>query len=344
MSEDFLRTCDALVQAAITENPAFSDLLPRLMGMAQQVPPAVLSAALPRLADGLAKAQPSMAGWLAVMSGAWVENGASPEPVGLPLVERATQVTTEALAFARAWSEATGDTPPDMEQDAPSQAIVDTIGPKLGDAAVSAMLAWFSLPQFAMGTTTILQNSAMVRGAVPDRERKADIAGEAAEYHPHMSYVRDLLRVLEGERLLVLDRASRQGWTVTIAGVGDNFQLHMLLGGALLGRPGCMPGEPLPPDWIAWFTNQDPPGKVIVTSPWNLVDGHGAWIYNEGVPADIPAINGTRVVVLDPPSYARHFPAGRRFPMMDATLAIEGVHHAEDLAAWWPHIAPDRGQ
>ncbi|MFC5184419.1 hypothetical protein [Actinomadura harenae] len=343
-SEDFHRACDALVQAAIDDNPAFSGLLPQVMGMSQQVSAADLSAALPRIADGLGKAQPSLGGWLSILSGSWVENGAAPEGIGLPLVERATEVFGEADAFARAWSEATGSTPPDMEDDGPSQEIVDILVPQLGEASVSAMLAWFSVPQFALAMTTVLQNSAMVRGSIQDRENRARLAGELVEFHSHMSYVQGLLRVLEGERLLVLDRASKRGWTVQIAGIGDNFQLHVLLGGALLGRPECMPGEPLPPEWVAWFTDQDPEGRPIINSPWNLVDGHGGWIYNEGVPADIPAINGTRVVVLDPPSYTRHFPAGRRFPMMDATLTIEGVHHPEDLASWWPHIGPDHGR
>ncbi|RFU41144.1 hypothetical protein DZF91_13385 [Actinomadura logoneensis] len=342
--EDFHRACADLAQAAINENPAFSDLMPQVMGMSQQVSPADLSAALPLIAEALPKAQPSLGGWLAVLSGSWVESGAAAEPVGLPLVERAGEVFAEAVAFARAWKEATGGTPPDMQDDGPSQEIVDVLVPRLADASVNAMLAWFSVPQFALAMTTVLQTSAMVRGAVPDRERRAEVAGRLVEYHPHMGYVQGVLRVLEGERLLVLDRASKRGWTVQIAGIGDNFQLHVLLGGALLGRPGCMPGEPLPPEWVAWFTDQDPDGRPIVSSPWNLVDGHGAWIYNEGVPADIPALNGTRVVVLDPPSYTRHFPAGRRFPMMDATLTVEGVHHPEDLADWWPHIAPDRGQ
>ena len=150
-----------------------------------------------------------------------------------------------------------------------------------------------------------------------------------------------LLRVLDGERILVLDRATRRGWTVAIGGIGDNFQLHMLLAGALIGRPGCMPGTPPPPEIVASFLDADvPPGPPIASSPWNLVDAHGEWIYNEGVPADVPAVNGTRVVVLDPPSYERTFPAGRQFPRMPATLRVDGMHLPDDLAAWWSHIAP----
>jgi hypothetical protein len=72
------------------------------------------------------------------------------------------------------------------------------------------------------------------------------------------------------------------------------------------------------------------------------VDAHGEWIYNEGVPSDILAVNGTRVVVLDPPSYERSFPAGRRFPLMAGSLHLDGMHLPEDLNGWWPHISPAR--
>ncbi|GAA4234002.1 hypothetical protein GCM10022254_37810 [Actinomadura meridiana] len=57
------------------------------------------------------------------------------------------------------------------------------------------------------------------------------------------------------------------------------------------------------------------------------------------MPADIPAVNGTRVVVIDPPSYVRSFPAGRRFPMMPATLRVSAAHGPDTLTGWRPHIA-----
>ncbi|MFB4305644.1 hypothetical protein [Actinomadura sp. GTD37] len=331
-----------VVRAAIVEDRSFGDLLPRLMDASRTASPAELTAALPRLAEGIAEAPPNLGGWLAVVSGAWIENGADPGPAGRALVHRITEVTAAALAFADAWEQAAdGKPPPDMQQEQPSQDVFGTVAPGLGDGAVTAMMAWFALPQYAMAGCTLLQKAPAVRASVDDRDLRVHAAGEAARYLGQMDHYQALLRVLDGERLLVLDRASRRGWTVTIGGIGDNFQLHVLLGGALIGRPGGLAGHRPAPEIVACFLNADAPDEPpIASTPWNLVDARGEWIWNEGVPADVPAVNGTRVVVIDPPSYERTFPAGRRFPLMPATLRVDGMHLPEDLAGWWRHIKP----
>lgn len=332
---------DDIVRAAIAEDEAFGELLPQLMQASQTAAPAEMDAALPRLAEGIAQAPPNLGGFLAIVSGAWIEDGADPAPVGPAVVQRITEVTAAALAFANAWEEATGgEPPPDMEGQ-PSQQVFGTVAPALGDGAVAAMMAWFALPKYALAGCTVLQMAPLVRASLDDRDVRVRVAGQAAPHLGQMEHYRALLRVLDGERLLVLDRATGKGWTVAISGIGDNFQLHTLLGGALIGRPGGLTGERPAPEILACFLNADvPPGPPVVSSPWNLVDVHGEWIWNEGVPADIPAVNGTRVVVIDPPSYQRTFPAGRRFPLMPATLRIEGMHLPEDLGDWWPHVKP----
>ncbi|TNY38854.1 hypothetical protein [Thermomonospora catenispora] len=339
MLEGFPRLIDDLVRAAVTRDQAFGDLFPRVMQEAQGLPPAELTAALPAMAEGIAQAPPNLGCWLAVMAGAWVERGASPEPAGLAVIETATGVAAAAHEFANAWQKATGSEPPDPEESGPSQEIVDTVGPHLEDP-VAAMLSWFAMPQFTLSARTMLATSPMVRGAVSDRERRSSVFAELEQYFAPAGWTAELLRVLDGERLLVLDRASRRGWTVTISGIGDNFQLHTLLGGALVGHPDGLPGEAADPRWISCFTSGEvEPGTPPVVGWWNLVDAHGDWIWNEGVPADIPAVNGTRVVVLDPPSYQRSWNPGRRHPLMTASLTVEGQHTADDLAGWWAHIA-----
>ncbi|NDU75804.1 hypothetical protein GWI34_24720 [Actinomadura sp. DSM 109109] len=335
----FQQLADRIVEAAVVEDRAFSDLLPQLVQASQTASPAEMNAGLPRLAEGIAEAPPNLGGWLAVISGSCIEKGADPDSVGAALVHRISEVTAAALAFANAWDQATGGKPPDMQEGEPSQEIFDTVAPHLGDGAVTAMMSWFALPQFTMAGCTVLQMGPSVRAGIAERDFLAFAAEQAVQYVGQMSHYHSLLRVLDGERLLVLDRASRKGWTVTIGGIGDNFQLHVLLAGALIGRPGGLTGDRPAPEIIACFLNADtPPGRPIISSPWNLVDAHGEPIWNEGVPADIPVVNGTRVVVIDPPSYKRTFPAGRRFPLMPATLRLDGMHLPEDLDAWWPHI------
>lgn len=341
MTPAFHQVCDELVRAAIAEDQAFGALLPQLMRASETAAPAALSAAMPRLAEGVAQAPPNLGGWLAVVAGSWIENGADPNPFGAALVERLTEVTAAALAFGEAWERSGAGDPPGMEGDQPSQRALDVVAPALKDGAVAAMMSWFALPQFAMSACTVLATAPMVRASLTDRDLRVFAADRAVAYLPRMEYVRDLLRVLDGERLLVLDRAGRRGWTVTISGIGDNFQLHTLLAGALIGRPGGMRGDPPAPEIVACFLNADAPAeRPVVSSPWNLTDAHGEPVYNEGVPADVPAVNGTRVLVLDPPSYLRTFPAGRRFPLMPASLTLEGAHFPEDLTGWWPHIKP----
>jgi hypothetical protein len=332
---------DDTVRAAIAEDQAFSDLLPQLWQASQTAVPAEMNAALPRLAEGVAEAPPNLGGFLAVISGAWIEDGADPAPVGRIVLQRITEVTAAALAFADAWEDAAGGKPPPDMEGQPSQQVFDTVAPRLRDGATAAMMAWFALPNYALAGCTVLQMAPLVRASLDERDLRVRLAEQAAQHLGQMEYFHALLRVLDGERLLVLDRASGKGWTVTISGIGDNFQLHMLLGGALIGRPGGLTGERAAPEILACFLDADvPPGPPVVSSPWNLVDAHGEWIWNEGVPADIPVLNGTRVVVIDPPAYQRTFPAGRRFPLMPATLRVEGTHLPEDLGDWWPHIKP----
>ncbi|GAA3964704.1 hypothetical protein GCM10023085_54060 [Actinomadura viridis] len=342
MDDGFLQRVNAMVRAATAEDQAFSDLMPQVMKESQGLPPVVLNLAMMKMGEGIAAAPPNLGCWLAIMAGAWVENGATTFGVEQPLLDRTIEVADSGVAFADAWRAATGNDPPSPSGGQPSQEIVDTLAPRLQDP-VGAMMAWFSMERFALGANTMLSKSPELRAGVGDRERKVSVTRRMAEHCEQMGWVAKLLRVLDNERLLVLDRRTRQGWTVTIGGIGDNFQLHTLLAGALLGRPGGLPGTPPTPEIIACFLDADtPPGRPVISSPWNLVDAHGEWIYNEGVPADVPAVNGTRVIVLDPPSYERHFPAGRHHPMMAGSLTLDGLHLPEDLAGWWPHIAPAR--
>ncbi|HEU4955135.1 MAG TPA: hypothetical protein VFT28_11195, partial [Gemmatimonadales bacterium] len=314
MSQAFHQICDQTVQAALVEDQAFSDLLPRLMDEARRVPPRELSRAMPRMAQGIAESPPNLGGWLAVLAGAWVENGADPDPVGPAVVARTVEVAAAAVAFAGAWEESAGGKPPHMKEERPSQQVLDVVAPKLGDGCVTAMMSWFALPEFAMSVCTILSVSPAVRAAVPDRDLAFKAAKLTAPHWGQMDYVADLVRVLDDHPLLVLDRESRRGWMITIRGVGDNFQLHTLLGGGLVNRPDGVPGHDPDPSWISGFTDGEA-GSEPVIGWWNLTDAHGDPIWNEGVPADIPEVNGTRVVVLDPQSYQRSWSPGRRFPL-----------------------------
>lgn len=337
----FEQTCADLTRAAIDQDQqAFGELLQAVQRSAGAVTTAELTAGLRVMAQGVTHASPDQAAWLAVMGGAMVENGADAHTLGTAVMGRLPEVTTGALAFADTWEKARGGEPPEPTENDPSREIWEVVRPGLGDGAGPAMEAWWSLPRFALAASTVLSVSPMVRASVTDREKLSAVADTASRHCGQLAYVRDLLRVLDGERLLVLDRATGRGWTVVIGGMGDNFQLHTLLAGELV-RPGGMPGQAPDPRWVAASLDQDvPPGTPPVTGWWNLVDADGEWIWNEGVPADIPEIGGTRVVVLDPPAYERSWNPGRRFPMMPASIMVEVAHDPADLRDWWQRIRP----
>lgn len=80
----------------------------------------------------------------------------------------------------------------------------------------------------------------------------------------------------------------------------------------------------------------EPPGGI--RGAFNLVDAHGEWVWNEGVPADIPAVDGHRVVVLDPPPYNRWWSAGRAYPPMQPTMVVHPTSE-DDVESWLGKVA-----
>jgi hypothetical protein len=337
----FEQICTDLTRAAIDQDQQrFGALLQEVQRSAGAVSADELTAGTRALARGVVEAAPDQAAWLAVLSGALVESGAEAHAAGTAVVGRLLEVTTGALVFADAWERAGAEEPPDPAEHEPSREIWDVVRPALGDGAGPAMEAWWSLPRFALAASTMLSVSPMVRASVAEREALAAAVERAAPHCGQLTFVADLLRVLDGERLLVLDRASGRGWTVVIGGIGDNFQLHTLLAAELI-RPGRLSGQAPDPRWAACSLDGDvTPDTPAVTGRWNLVDADGAWIWNEGVPADIPLVDGARVVVLDPPAYERSWSPGRRFPLMPASIIVEAEHEPAALGGWWQRVSP----
>jgi len=235
------------------------------------------------------------------------------------------------VTFAEAW----GAGLPDPAQ-GPNQQIWERARQLMGERARVPMQCWYALPHFTKSAVTLLTYSPATRAAVRAQDETAD---RAVEYCPDLEDVRDLRRMLDGEEFLILDRPTRQGWSVTIHGIGDNFQLHVLLAAVLAGR--ILPGAPPDPRWVRCFTTGDvEPGTPPVPDWWRLTDVHGEWIRHEGMPADIPVFGESRVVVLDPPEPSHPRQPGRRFPLIRGSLVLDAAYHPEDLTAWWPALTP----
>jgi hypothetical protein len=147
----------------------------------------------------------------------------------------------------------------------------------------------------------------------------------------------------------------KKGFDVRISGISDNFQLHTLLAGALIGSPlrGWIKGQAPSGRAVAECRDArvDPQGGDNVTGAFNLwnwtgfqpggslpagtgTDATAHWIWNEGCPADILPFEGRRVVLLGPPPFSRLWRAGRQFPGMTGELAVERKLDAATVSDW----------
>jgi hypothetical protein len=208
--------------------------------------------------------------------------------------------------------------------------------PPAPDATARALTeAWFTGNGWVQPVLYLSQRKD-VRASLPERaqllEATEAVAGQLSTAH----WLFGLLLVLDDEELIILHRAAGRGYRVIISGIGDNFQLHTLLAANLIGEEqrGMIPGQPPAPAEIAAASEGEVAPPDGIKGNFNLVDAYGAWIWNEGRPADIPRLEGTRVVVIDPPPYERTWNAGRAYPLMCPSVTVTEILPAAEAARW----------
>jgi hypothetical protein len=129
---------------------------------------------------------------------------------------------------------------------------------------------------------------------------------------------------------------------VRIGGIGDNFQLHTLLAHVLVGG-GHVPGTGPSAESVRLATDPEPaPGRTqtIASGAFELLAPDGERIWNEGLPDDIPVVEGRRLLVLDDPAYRRSWNADRFFPHLPGTAELARVLTAEETRAWFARTSP----
>jgi hypothetical protein len=323
-----------------------------LQGIAKATPkarPEEVDAALVRLAPVLADIPFGMGGDLAQIAGSMADYGTDPGIVLPTLVARATDALEQAARFSTLYGAAFGDPPDsgDQEQIGPTvERFVET-APERGLDRQDAYLlvqAWFCANQWVQPVLYLSQRKD-VRVALPERSRLTAAVGAMREHIEAAHWLYGLLLVLDDEPLVVLHRASGRGYRVTISGIGDNFQLHTLLAAALIGDEsrGLLPGpRPTEAEIAAASDGEDLTPAGGIRGNFNLVDAYGEWIWNEGRPADIPKLEETRVVVIDPPPYARSWNAGRPYPLMRPAVTVTGMLPPDEAEHWLNLVKPSQ--
>ncbi|WP_328476426.1 hypothetical protein OHA21_21845 [Actinoplanes sp. NBC_00393] len=309
----------------------------------EKLPKAVLKARPEQVQDALVKLVPvlqtigtGIGGDVARLAGSMGDYGTDATVVAPVLALRATVVLEQAVSFEQAYRSAHGDVP-----SASFGAVIPQVLERFtGDPAL--VEAWFTAEDWAQPVLFLSQRKDVraVLAGLPDRDRLVAAVEAAEEHVGPAAWLHGLLRVLDDEPLIVLHRATGRAFRVTISGIGDNFQLHTLLAGALIGGTAGLPGEPPSAVELAAATDGEPQPDGGIRGNFNLVDHAGEWIWNEGRPADIPALDGVRVIVIDPAPYARSWNAGRVYPLMKPELTVHGELPAAEAAAWAARVKP----
>ncbi|MDA8370005.1 MAG: hypothetical protein M0026_09040 [Nocardiopsaceae bacterium] len=349
MIDEFRAAFQELIDASVaTDAQQFPPAVQRVYHLASQVPADERELALEALAPIISGgyALPGITADLSVVAGALVEMGAAPGPTGTEVMRQVRTMGQGAAVFLHAWERTAATPPPDPDE--VTAAAEERVAAELGDTAPTATMCWWTVRRYALAAKTMLSEPSVRTAMRGDTELRAEliaISNQLCPALPEFGEVRALLRMAESVSALVLDRASGRGFRVLFDGIGDNFQLHTLLADALIGDEGQgLAGDRPDPRWSAAFRDTDPdPDAPVVSGWWNLVAADGSWVWNEGVPADIPTVDGEHLIVLDEQPYPRSWNAGRRHPHVRGWLEVEAELPPEEAAQWWGRVAPKPG-
>lgn len=312
-----------------------------------EAPDGQVQEALARLVPVLARIPFGSGADLAPLVGGMAGYGTDPTVVVPVLVARAIDAMEQAARFEQWYRADVGDVPDPGD----TAKIESTLDRFVGGATEHGMTerdasmlvqAWFCGGQWVQPVLYLAQRKD-VRAILPERPRLIAATEAVQEWIETAQWLHGLLLVLDDEPLIVLHRATGRGFRLTISGIGDNFQFHTLLAAALIGEEseGKLAGKrPTAAEIAAACDGEDLTPTGGIRGCFNLTDADGNWIWNEGMPADIPKLEGVRVVVLDPPPYQRTWNAGRPYPLMRPDVTVYGTLPADEASYWLGLVKP----
>lgn len=277
-----------------------------------------------------------------VMSGALVERGVPGGELERVLFPRIARWLSEGVAQL---DQLLADHPPESRGEADDEVDENEwVGIRLCDER-----AWVLIGETHLAAVALLGADA---GARKNQRRLLPALRRLEPYHPGAAWLRQILDVLDDEPIIVIDVARRTGARGTMTGVASNFELFVLIAHAAanleLPRPPeaavrCLLGQGAQDSGIVVETAFNAYAYSALGEHERLPEpsdygGSAHWIWGEGEPWEIPALDGTRVVLIGPPSYARLVPAQRTFAALRAELRLEPLP-ADDVAGWLARIA-----
>ena len=357
-SEEPAQALRAAYADPATSLPAVREAALGLTAAAQGASERAAEAAALSLAPLLSDGQPDRRAELALALGVLVERGCPPGAVGPSIVAACKEaLLLAARFFAVLARRAEAELPDDWEPDEGEEAVeLGTFSvPKTLVDAVAGVLpveagAFASLERFCLPAIACLTRDATLRAAARADEELLRASAPLAREAAHL--LDRLLRAAADEAWIVLHPGSRRGWRVRMREVPDNFTLHTLLAAVLppdlvAAAPSSalvahLRGEaPLERDArgrgsFALYTSKaiGPGGRLRAEVP--LED----WVWNEGIPADVPRLDGVPVLVVGPATIERSWNAARTFAALASDVVLEAPLATEELTGWLERAAP----
>jgi hypothetical protein len=206
--------------------------------------------------------------------------------------------------------------------------------------AFSTLENW-CLPVISIAT----RDRVLLRSLVADANLKAKTA-PLAGLHGSARFLEMLLLVPLQERLFLLDARSGRVFELVMDGVTVNFSLHSLLSAALAAAL----GHESPPRAVIDVLHGSPSGQEANPQSfgtWNLYTWRATkwlphlndvpwdhWVWNEGLPADIPALDGTRLVIAGPPTIERYWNTCRTFASLAEDVQLVRELEPAEAERW----------
>lgn len=332
---------EAVQQSIVGVHGAWPDASPAARDEALAILGARLARARLEDADGVAH--------LAITGGALVESGASPRAFGEALLAVLPSVLEGARRFASRCLEGVKPGDERISED-DTVGVVDGLAisrdrfrahlaaDRAGACAVAYLREWV-LPTVACLTRdrTLLERFT----------RDASLVGLArALGDSEASWLVTLASAQLDAPWRVLCVEVGRAFELRVDGVCSNFELHALLGEALVERG--VPGVRNPPDVLdvvrgardsaergyveGVFELYGPGGlDALLREPPEAPMPHTVW--NEGAPTDVPVFEGRRTVLVTAPAWKRTWNGGRPFSALCASVTIERELDGEAYAA-----------
>lgn len=220
--------------------------------------------------------------------------------------------------------------------------------------------SWRTMEHYWAPFVAVLGASPRARAALRDQR---EVARSLENELEGPGWIAQMLAVLDDERFVAIDPAARRGYEGTFGGVADNFQLHTLLADALFGDVaiGWLEGARPSPALARCARGEGPQSlDESARGAWNLYTWrafpydpalreataipHEDWIWGEGTPADIPTLDGVRVIGLGPSSYERAWAGSRMFGTLRAHVTVTAQLDEAGVERWLARIAAEGPQ